>query len=104
MKLALAGDTMLGRRCGTRLRRQPPESLFADEVLAAVHQADLCVLIPECCVSDRGDRFPDPIKPFFFRAPPEATGLLAQPGGDCVTLVNNHALDYGATAPLDTFP
>lgn len=103
MKLALAGDTMLGRQCAARLRRTDAESLFAPEVVAAAHEADLFVLNLECCISDRGERFPDPAKPFFFRAPPVATTVLAHLGVDCVTLANNHALDYGATALLDTF-
>lgn len=47
--------------------------------------------------------FPDPFKPFFFRAPPVATNVLTHLGVDCVTLANNHALDYGATALVDTF-
>lgn len=43
-----------------------------------------------------------PSKPFFFRAPPVATEVLALLGVDCVTLANNHALDYGPVALLDT--
>jgi poly-gamma-glutamate synthesis protein (capsule biosynthesis protein) len=103
MKLALAGDTMLGRQCAERLQHESPESLFADDVIAAAHEADLFVLNLECCISDRGERFPDPFKPFFFRAPPVATKVLAHLGVDCVTLANNHALDYGAAALMDTF-
>jgi hypothetical protein len=56
----------------------------------------------ECCISDRGERFPDPRKPFFFCAPPVAAERLAALGVDCVTLANNHALDYGPDALLDT--
>ena len=49
------------------------------------------------------ERWPDPRKPFFFRAPPVATEVLQLRGVDCVTLANNHALDFGADALLDTF-
>jgi poly-gamma-glutamate synthesis protein (capsule biosynthesis protein) len=45
----------------------------------------------------------DPAKPFFFRAPPSAADLLSYLGVDCVTLANNHALDFGPEALLDTF-
>jgi poly-gamma-glutamate synthesis protein (capsule biosynthesis protein) len=102
MRLALAGDTMLGRGLARALASGPPERLVAGEVVAAAREADLFVLNLECCISERGSRWPDPRKPFFFRAPPAATGLLRLLGVGCVTLANNHALDYGAEALLDT--
>src|SRR6266571_3355578 len=100
--LGLAGDTMLGRGVAEHLRRHPPSSLFSPEVREAAREADLFVLNLECCVSDRGERWPDPAKPFFFRAPPVAVEALALLGVDCVTLANNHALDFGPEALLDT--
>ena len=102
VRVALAGDTMLGRGVAeviARSRRAP----VAPEVVAAAAEADLFILNLECCVSDRGRRWPDPRKPFFFRAPPLAAELLARIGVDCVTLANNHVLDYGPEALLDTF-
>lgn len=102
VKLALAGDTMLGRGVGERLAHVRPDELLADEVVAAAREADLFLLNLECAVSDRGERWPDPAKPFFFRAPPVAVETLAHLGVDCVTLANNHALDYGEDALLDT--
>jgi poly-gamma-glutamate capsule biosynthesis protein CapA/YwtB (metallophosphatase superfamily) len=102
MKLALAGDTMLGRSVGEAISRAPDRLLVAPEVVAAAAEADLFILNLECCISARGERWPDPHKPFFFRAPPEAAALLARLGVDCVTLANNHALDFGADALLDT--
>jgi poly-gamma-glutamate capsule biosynthesis protein CapA/YwtB (metallophosphatase superfamily) len=103
MKLALAGDTMLGRKVGDRLASVSPDSLFSDEVVAVAREADLFVLNLECAVSESGERWPDPRKPFFFRAPPVAVEVLAQLGVDCVTLANNHALDFGTEALFDTF-
>jgi poly-gamma-glutamate capsule biosynthesis protein CapA/YwtB (metallophosphatase superfamily) len=103
MKLALAGDTMLGRKVVERLAVAPADALFSEEVVAAAHEADVFVLNLECAISDRGRRWPDPRKPFFFRAPPVATEVLQLLGVDCVTLANNHALDFGAEALLDTF-
>jgi poly-gamma-glutamate synthesis protein (capsule biosynthesis protein) len=102
IRLALAGDTMLGRGVARAIgrSRKPP---LAPEVVAVAAEADLFVLNLECCISDRGQRWRDPAKPFFFRAPPLAAELLAEVGVDCVTLANNHALDYGPQALLDTF-
>jgi poly-gamma-glutamate capsule biosynthesis protein CapA/YwtB (metallophosphatase superfamily) len=100
--VALAGDTMLGRGVARALATAPPEALVAPEVRAAIGQADLVVLNLECCISDRGRPWDAPGKPFFFRAPLRAVELLALLGTDCVTLANNHALDYGVEALADT--
>jgi poly-gamma-glutamate capsule biosynthesis protein CapA/YwtB (metallophosphatase superfamily) len=102
LRLALAGDTMLGRGVAQRLREDPRAPLIAPEVAEAAASADLFVLNLECCISERGERFADPRKPFFFRAPPIAAERLAELGVDAVTLANNHALDYGSVALLDT--
>ncbi len=104
MKLVLAGDTMLGRCVGERLT--VGHAAFEEIVTAPVREitagADLCVVNLECCISDRGEPWPAPGKPFFFRAPPRAAGLLSWLGVDCVTLANNHALDFGVQALGDT--
>jgi poly-gamma-glutamate capsule biosynthesis protein CapA/YwtB (metallophosphatase superfamily) len=100
--VALAGDTMLGRGVARTLARAPPDALVAPEVHAVLDQADLVVLNLECCLSERGRPWDAPGKPFFFRAPPRAVELLVLLGVDCVTLANNHALDYGFDALADT--
>ncbi|HET9290229.1 MAG TPA: CapA family protein [Actinomycetes bacterium] len=100
--VALAGDTMLGRGVARALTTSPPQALVAPEVRAALDQADLVVLNLECCISERGRPWDAPGKPFFFRAPPRAVELLVLLGVDGVTLANNHALDYGVDALLDT--
>jgi len=99
--VALAGDTMLGRGVARTLTTTPPAALVAPEVRDALGQADLVVLNLECCISERGRRWDAPGKPFFFRAPPRAVELLILLGVDCVTLANNHALDYGVDALTD---
>jgi poly-gamma-glutamate capsule biosynthesis protein CapA/YwtB (metallophosphatase superfamily) len=101
VQVALAGDTMLGRTVAEEIGRTG-RAPFDDDVVAVAAEADLFVLNLECCISARGERWPAPGKPFFFRAPPVAAELLAGIGVDCVTLANNHALDYGAEALLDT--
>jgi poly-gamma-glutamate capsule biosynthesis protein CapA/YwtB (metallophosphatase superfamily) len=102
LRLALAGDTMLGRGVAAELRTVAPSALFGPALVEAAAEADVFVLDLECCISTRGERWPDPRKPFFFRAPPVAVEALAVLGVDCVTLANNHALDYGREALLDT--
>jgi len=102
VKLGLAGDTMLGRDVAQALASNPPTAVFSPQVVEAALEADLFVLNLECCISERGAPWPNPYKPFFFRAPPVAVEVLALLGVDCVTLGNNHALDFGADALLDT--
>ena len=101
--VALAGDTMLGRSVAERLKLAAPESLVHPAVVEAARSADLFVLNLECCISERGRPWPRPEKPFFFRAPLAAVRTLTHLGVDCVTLANNHALDFGEEALLDTF-
>ena len=98
--LALAGDTMLGRLVGEHLAGHPARSLFGDDLLEVVASADGTILNLECCVSDRGEPWPGRV--FHFRAPPSAVDALTLLGVRAVTLANNHAMDYGATALLDT--
>jgi poly-gamma-glutamate capsule biosynthesis protein CapA/YwtB (metallophosphatase superfamily) len=100
MKLALAGDTMLGRSVAEQLARRPPQSLVDPALVEIVRDADVFLLNLECCISERGEPVP---KTFNFRAPPAAVESLVHLNVGCVTLANNHALDYGVDALLDTF-
>lgn len=100
--LALAGDTMLGRGVAQRLRHDPRAPLLHSALVELAGSADLFVANLECCVSERGAPIPELGKPFFFRAPPIAAERLAALGVDCVTLANNHVLDFGEDALLDT--
>jgi poly-gamma-glutamate synthesis protein (capsule biosynthesis protein) len=99
MRLALAGDTMLGRGVAKELGRRRPQWLVDDALVEITRAADLFVLNLECCISERGQPVP---KTFNFRAPPAAVETLVHLGVDCVTLANNHALDFGTDAFLDT--
>jgi poly-gamma-glutamate synthesis protein (capsule biosynthesis protein) len=99
MKLALAGDTMLGRGVARELEWRRPESLVDPHLAELTRAADLFVLNLECCISERGE----PVRKVFnFRAPPAAVETLLHLGVGCVSLANNHALDFGPDALLDT--
>jgi poly-gamma-glutamate synthesis protein (capsule biosynthesis protein) len=58
---------MLGRKVGERLTRRGHRPLAAD-VQEIAGAADLFIANLECCISDRGTRFHEPGKPFYFRA------------------------------------
>lgn len=66
----------------------PDESVLFDEpVLETVQrEADLIFLNLECCISTSTQRWPNPYKPFFFRAPPVAIHDLKALRVDAVTL------------------
>jgi poly-gamma-glutamate capsule biosynthesis protein CapA/YwtB (metallophosphatase superfamily) len=102
VRLALAGDTMLGRGVAERLAADPDRELLSDELQAIARASDLFVLNLECCISNRGAPVRGPGEGFFFRAPPIAAERLAEMGVACVTLANNHAMDFGPEALLDT--
>jgi poly-gamma-glutamate capsule biosynthesis protein CapA/YwtB (metallophosphatase superfamily) len=102
LSLALAGDTMLGRGVAERLAMDPCLPLLDPALIEIARSADLFILNLECCVSDRGVPIDEPGKPFFFRAPPAAAERLAELDVDCVSLANNHVLDYGTDALQDT--
>jgi poly-gamma-glutamate capsule biosynthesis protein CapA/YwtB (metallophosphatase superfamily) len=99
-RLALAGDTMLGRGVAERLAADPGHRLLCADLQALAGECDLFVANLECCISERGE----PVRGhrFHFRAPPVAAERLAELGVDCVTLANNHAMDFGPDALLDT--
>lgn len=102
ISIALAGDTMLGRGVADAIREDPARPLVSGGVREAAAEADVFVLNLECCISDRGTPWPDPSKPFFFRGPSSAIRVLETLGVSCVTLANNHALDFGEEALIDT--
>jgi poly-gamma-glutamate capsule biosynthesis protein CapA/YwtB (metallophosphatase superfamily) len=92
---------MLGRMVAERFADRRHRFLAA-ELLETAGAADMFIANLECCISDRGKRIRAARKPFFFRAPPVAAEWLAAAGVDCVTLANNHVLDFGPEALLDT--
>jgi poly-gamma-glutamate capsule biosynthesis protein CapA/YwtB (metallophosphatase superfamily) len=69
-------------------------------VAPVLRKADLAVANLECSVSER--RIAAVGKEFTFRGPPSALRGVAAAGIDAVTVANNHAVDFGRDAFLDT--
>ncbi|WP_420435490.1 CapA family protein [Candidatus Poriferisodalis sp.] len=65
----------------------------------ALGSADVAVVNVEMVISERGDPAD---KRYVFRAPPSAAGRIAAAGVDVANLANNHAMDFGPDALLDT--
>ncbi|MCP9439984.1 MAG: CapA family protein [Nitrospira sp.] len=103
MRIALCGDVMLGRGVDESIIRNPtssPAGIWGD-VLPVMLAADYRLINLECVISAKGQPWHPLTKAFHFRAHPRAIEFLQAAKIDCVTLANNHVLDYGADALLD---
>lgn len=65
-----------------------------------IDEADFFFVNEEFPFSDRGTKAPD--KQYTFRLPPSKVSMLREMSVDAVSLANNHALDFGTDALLDT--
>lgn len=100
IRLALAGDVMLGRLTDHALRERGVMYPWGN-VLPRLKAADLTVVNLECVISRTGRPWSQWPKAFHFRAKPHALQSLRRAGVDAVTLANNHVLDYEAPALLE---
>ena len=98
MRIALLGDLMLGRRVSDAIAAHGAAYVWGD-TLPVLESADLRIANLECPISERGR---PQRKWYTFRASLAAAPALVAGGIDCVSLANNHALDYGEEALADT--
>ncbi|WP_426983678.1 CapA family protein [Brevibacillus borstelensis] len=96
--VTVVGDILLDKSVGAQIERYGVDYPFA-KTAELLKQADLTVGNLETAVSKRGS--PEH-KEFTFRAKPETLAGLANAGFDVVNLANNHTMDYGMDAFLDT--
>lgn len=101
LKLLFAGDVLLSDHV---LRAYESgggiEGVLDEGYRQLIADADFFFVNEEFPFSSRGTQAPD--KQFTFRLPPEKVQILWQMGVDGVSLANNHALDYGTDALLDS--
>ena len=103
MQIALTGDVMLGRLVDQYVIRNQsigPDKIWSD-VLPLLLKADRRLINLECVISSRGREWQPDSKAFHFRAHPRAIDFLRAAKIDCVTLANNHILDYGTDALIE---
>lgn len=103
VSLLFAGDLLLS---GAILRQydrseQQITGLTVESLLDKMNAADIFMVNHEFPFSDRGE--PMENKEYTFRASLDRLHLLGDLGIDIVSLANNHALDYGLDALMDTF-
>ncbi len=99
--LAIGGDVLIDGSTQRILETTGEESLVDPSIAKMTSEADLSLVNLETTVSSRGT--PTDGKEYNYRAKPEnLKKLVDYTGFDIVSLANNHSLDYGKTAFLDT--
>ena len=97
--LAAVGDVNLGDQIADAISANGPAYPWSG-VRALLREADLAIANLECAVSTGGA--PVPGKEYTFRGSPGALPAVAEAGIDVLSLANNHSLDFGREALLDT--
>lgn len=103
--LAFAGDVNLDEnsRPVARYDKENKGILggIGEDLVDEMKAADIFMLNNEFAYSTRGTEIAQ--KSYTFRAHPKRVEILKEMGVDIVSLANNHALDFGVEALLDTF-
>jgi poly-gamma-glutamate synthesis protein (capsule biosynthesis protein) len=99
--IGFAGDTMVGRGLNEIYGGGvDPASVWGD-LRPELESLDGVCCNLECCISDRGERFPN--RSYYFRGDPEwAVPALEAGNVRFAALANNHAMDFGEAALADT--
>ncbi len=96
--LAAVGDVLLARYVGKEIENHGPDYPF-EHITGIISSADIAFFNLECTLSTRG--VPQRHR-YLFRADPRLAENLQKAGFDVACLANNHTLDYGRDAMLDT--
>lgn len=99
--LVFTGDVLLSDYVLNNYNSKGISGVVSDGLLSELQQADLTIINNEFPFSTRGSQAPD--KQFTFRVDPSYVSVLTDMGVDIAGLANNHVLDYGSDALLDTF-
>ncbi len=103
--LGFAGDVNLDENSYPSAKYDATEKdilkCLSEDLINEMNAADIMMLNNEFAYSTRGTK--EQNKSFTFRAAPDRVEILKKMGVDIVSLANNHALDYGPDALLDTF-
>ena len=94
------GDVMLGG-CKNAYAQKGIDGILSSSLRQEMVASDLTMINNEFPFSTRGEKMPD--KQYTFRVDPSYVSALLDMGVDVASLANNHALDFGVDALLDTF-
>jgi len=99
IRMVFGGDVLLDLIPGERILTHGIRYPFAG-IAALTQNAHIAFCNLECAASSRGEPLPN--KPYTFRARPEHLDALTWAGFNVVSVANNHTLDFGVEAFLDT--
>ena len=94
------GDVML-QYCKDIYAQKGITGLITEFIQQEMVNADMTMINNEFPFSTRGEKAPD--KQYTFRVDPSFVSALQDMGVDVASLANNHALDFGQDALMDTF-
>lgn len=100
VNLVFTGDVYIGNYVSTVYDAKGIEGVLSEELISRFKDSDLSMVNQEFPFSLRGEPMED--KQYTFRVNPKKVSLLTDLGIDVVSLANNHALDYGTDALLDS--
>ena len=101
--MGVGGDTDLCRRDERDTLKANDFTYAFGDMVDRMQKLDLFFCNLECQIADVGrkmDKAQD--RPFHFRANPVMVRALVESGVDVVTIANNHGMDYGSDALLQT--
>ncbi|MEX2588204.1 MAG: CapA family protein [Actinomycetota bacterium] len=98
IEIAAVGDVNLGGTLGEVIRGRGADYPW-ERVAPLLQSADIAFANFESTASVRGSPAP---KAYTFRSDPASLDPMARAGVDVVSVANNHALDYGPEALMDT--
>ena len=98
--LLFAGDVLIQAEAQKKYDAEGITGIVSEEVLAAMTGADIMMINNEFQFSTRGEPMED--KQYTFQTDPKYVQLLLDMGVDIVSLANNHTLDFGEEALIDT--
>jgi poly-gamma-glutamate capsule biosynthesis protein CapA/YwtB (metallophosphatase superfamily) len=100
LALAFNGDVMLGRLVNEMIGHMGAYYVWGDTI-SFIKKADMLLINLERVIAKDGTQWDRTPKVFFFRADRHAIDVLKIAGVNCVSLTNNHTLDFGEEALLE---
>lgn len=101
VSLIFTGDVLLSNYVLNQYKNLGIEGVLDAGLLRELQTADVTVINEEFPFSTRGEPAED--KQFTFRVDPSYVSVLKEMGVDMAAVANNHILDYGEDALIDTF-
>lgn len=100
ISMVFTGDIYLSKHVTSAYDKEGIEGVLSQELLEELRSADITMVNQEFAFSNRGSAMED--KQYTFRLSPYYISSFLDMGIDIATLANNHTLDFGKDALLDS--